>query len=73
MRELRELAQVEKHDGERPFSTPAASASCTSTACGPVLAGRSRRVTVMECSGRTWQARRTFFGAAMLASVMASG
>ena len=44
-----------------------------SAACGPVLAGRSRRVTVSACSGRTWQASRTFCGAAMLASVIASG
>ena len=41
--------------------------------CGPALAGRSRRVTVSALSGRTWQASRTFCGAAMLASVMASG
>ena len=30
-------------------------------------------MTVSEQSGRTWQARRTFGGAAMLASVTASG
>jgi hypothetical protein len=38
-----------------------------------VLAGRSSLVTVIECSGRTWQASLTFCGAAMLASVTASG
>ena len=44
LRELGEVAQVEEHDGERLLDAGRVR-SCSSAASGPVLAGRSRRVT----------------------------